>query len=213
MLKVLEVSQIVQGKNIRNECDSEIFELAESIERQGLINPIAVHQRKDGRYEVIAGHRRFEAIKRLGYPHVECNIFDDMNDQEIILAQLAENVQRKQMSAWELVQVFEDLKKRYKMSSTQIAKKFGKSDTWVCNQYQAVKLLDQQYGGNIPKSEKNKTSQQIKQEVKQKIFQKEIIICEGMKVEVLAHKYTVFCETNDMENKLRKFIELYKIEG
>lgn len=60
---------------------------------------------------------------------------------------------------------------------------------------------------------KNKTSQQIKQEVKQKIFQKEIIICEGMKVEVLAHKYTVFCETNDMENKLRKFIELYKIEG
>ena len=49
MLKVLEVSQIVYGKNIRNEHDSEILELAESIEKQGLINPITVQKRDDGK--------------------------------------------------------------------------------------------------------------------------------------------------------------------
>ena len=213
MLKVLEVSQIVQGKNIRSDCDSEIFELAESIERQGLINPIAVKLRKDGKYEVIAGHRRFEAIKRLGYPHVECNILDDLNEEEITLAQIAENVQRKQMSAWELVEVFEDLKKRYKLTSQQIARKFGKSDAWVCNQYQAVRLLDHEYGGKIPEEAKKKTSGQVKHDVKKKMVQKELIICEGMKVEVLGHRYNCFCSTNEMENKLRKFIELYEIKG
>ena len=108
MVKVLEVSQIEQGKNIRNERDSEILELAESIDRQGLLNPITVQMGKRGRYVVIAGHRRFEAVKRLGLPHIECNVVNDLNEKEIILAQIAENCQRKQMSAAELVDTFED---------------------------------------------------------------------------------------------------------
>ena len=93
MLKLLEVTQIVSGKNIRNERDNEIAELADSIERQGLINPILVYKRDDGKYEVIAGHRRFEAVKRLGLPHIECNVFEDMSERDVIFAQIAENVQ------------------------------------------------------------------------------------------------------------------------
>ncbi len=89
MLKLLEMSQIVNGKNIRNEHDNEIAELAESIEKQGLINPILVQKRSDGKYVVIAGHRRYEAVKRLGLPHIECNVFEDMNESDVILAQVA----------------------------------------------------------------------------------------------------------------------------
>lgn len=212
MLKVLEVSKIVQGKNIRNERDSEIFELAESIERQGLINPIAVKELGDGRYEVVAGHRRFEAIKRLGYPHVECNILDELNEKETIFAQIAENCQRKAMSAWELVEVFDDLKKRFNMNQGAIAKYFGKTETWVSNQYQAVKLLSSKYGEKVPKDELKKTAGQIKNDAKKKMVQKEIILCQGMRVEITGHRYNCFCSTNAMENKLRKFIELYKLE-
>ena len=210
MLKVLEVAKIVQGKNIRNERDSEILELAESIDRQGLINPITVQKRDDGKYEVIAGHRRFEAVKRLGWPHVECNIFEDLNEKEIILAQIAENCQRKQMSASELVDTFEDLKERFKMNQAAIAKQFGKSDTWVSNQYQAVRLLASQYGEKVPKAEKEKTAGQIKNDVKKKMAGSELIIAEGMKIQILGHKYTIFCQTNEAENELRDFIKKRK---
>ena len=210
MLKLLQVSEIVQGKNIRNEKDSEIFELAESIERQGLINPITVQKRDDGKYEVIAGHRRFEAIKRLGYPHVECNILDDLNEKEVILAQIAENCQRKQMSASELVDTFEDLKERFKMNQAAIAKQFGKSDTWVSNQYQAVRLLASQYGDKVPKSEKKKTAGQIKHDAKKRMAGSELIIAEGMKIQIMGHKYTIFCQTNEAENALRDFIKSHR---
>ena len=210
MLKVLEVSKIVQGKNIRNERDSEILELAESIERQGLINPILVKPLADGNYEVVAGHRRFEAIKRLGYPHIECNIADELNERETILAQIAENVQRKQMSAMELVECFEDMKKRFRMNQRQIATEFGKSETWVCNQYQAYALLQSQYGENVPKAERKKTAGQIKHDAKKLMTSQELIICEGMKVQIVGHRYTIFCSTNEAENELREFIKKHK---
>ena len=206
MLKVLEVAKIVQGKNIRNERDSEILELADSIDKQGLINPITVQKREDGKYVVVAGHRRFEAIKRLGWPHIECNIFDDLNEKEIILAQIAENCQRKNMSASELVDVFEDLKERFNMNQGAIARRFGKSETWVSNQYQAVRLLASQYGEKVPKAEKEKTAGQIKNDVKKAMTSSELIICEGMKVQVNGHKYTIYCSDNTTENLLRDFI-------
>ena len=210
MLKVLEVAKIVQGKNIRNERDSEILELADSIDKQGLINPITVQKREDGNYVVVAGHRRFEAIKRLGWPHVECNIFEDLNEKEIILAQIAENCQRKNMSASELVDTFEDLKERFNMNQGAIAKRFGKSEAWVSNQYQAVRLLASQYGEKVPKAEKEKTAGQIKNDVKKKMAGSELIIAEGMKVQVIGHKYTIFCQTNEAENDLRDFIKSHK---
>ena len=210
MLKVLEVSQIVQGKNIRNERDSEILELAESIEKQGLINPITVQKRDDGKYEVIAGHRRFEAVKRLGLPHIECNIFEDLNEKEIVFAQIAENCQRKDMSASELVDVFEDMKNRFHVDQRQIAKYFGKSDAWVSNQYQAVRILEKQFGKYVPEEEQNKTAGQIKYEARKKLSGMEEVICNGMTVKITGHKYLLFCHTNEAENALRKFIEEHR---
>jgi ParB/RepB/Spo0J family partition protein len=210
MLKVLEVSQIVQGKNIREEKDSEIYELMESIDRQGLINPITVQMGKKGRYEVIAGHRRFEAVKRLGLPHIECNVVEDLNEKEILLAQVAENCHRKQMSALELVAVFEDMKKRFHVNQRAIATLFGKSETWVSNQYQAVKLLESQYGDKAPKDEMKKTAGQIKHDAKKKMAGSELIIAEGMKVQIMGHKYTIFCQTNEAENDLRDFIKAHR---
>lgn len=207
MLKVLEVSQIEQGKNIRNERDSEILELAESIDRQGLLNPITVQMGKHGRYVVIAGHRRFEAVKRLGLPHIECNVVNDLNEKEIILAQIAENCQRKQMSAAELVDTFEDLKERFHLNQRAIATMFGKSDTWVSNQYQAVRLLASQYGEKVPKEEKKKTAGQIKHDAKKKMSGSELIIAEGMKIQVMGHKYTIFL--SDKRGR-KRIARLYK---
>ena len=211
MLKLLEMSQIVNGKNIRNEHDNEIAELADSIEKQGLINPILVQKRDDGKYVVIAGHRRYEAVKRLGLPHIECNVFEDMSERDILEAQVAENIQRKQMSAWELVQIFEDIKKHKNLNQHGIATLFNKSDAWVANQYEAVQLLEAQYGEKIPKAAKKLTTGQIRTQTKKTMGrQKKLIICEGMRIEVLGHKYTIFCSDMDSETALREFIDSRK---
>lgn len=210
MLKVLNMEQIVNGKNIRNEKDAEITELAASILAQGLINPILVKKReKDGKYVVIAGHRRYEAVKYLGLPHIECNIVDeDLNDKDIVLTQIAENVQRKNMSAWELVEVFDDLKRRHNLNQKQIGKMFGKSDVWVANQYQAVRQLDSMYGGNIPEEAKKLSYGKVKAQMQDKMgIDKELIICAGMKIKVVGHTYHISCIDNKAENDLRAFIE------
>lgn len=209
MLKSIEVSKIIQGKNIRSECDAEIHELAESIEKQGLINPILVQKLESGQYEVIAGHRRFEAVKRLGLPYIECNIVeDDLSEKEVILTQIAENVHRKNMSAFELVETFEDLKNRFHLDQRVIAKMFGKSDSWVSNQYQAVRMLEVEYGkDHIPEDEKKKSVAKVKKDIAAKMG-KDItfIYCRGMKIKVVGHTYTFFCADNVAENALMDFI-------
>lgn len=210
MLKIIDVEKIKSGKNIRNEKDNDILELAESIDKQGLINPILVRKCGDG-YEVIAGHRRLEAVKRLGLPQIECNIIDNVGNKEIVLTQIAENVQRKNMSAFELVDTFENLKREFNLNQKQIAAMLGKTDVWVCNQYQAVKLAEKQYETGIPEEIKKKTAGQIKGEVNKKLHgEAEIIFLEGMKVKVVGHTYTFFCGNNEAENWLRKFINEYK---
>ena len=210
MLKVLEVSKIMSVKNIRNEHDKDIAELADSINRQGLINPITVMSVSGGKYRVIAGHRRLEAIKRLGLPHIECQVLESMSEKDIVLIQLAENVQRKNMSAQELVDVFEELKEKYHMKQNVIAKLFGKDDSWVSMQYQAIRMLEAQYGDKIPEECRKYTANQIKHMTKKAMIDKEVIFCKGMKVEITGHKYVITCETNDMENELRALIKKHR---
>lgn len=213
MLKIIEVSKIRSGKNIRDEKDTEILELMASIEKQGLMNPIFVRKTENNLYEVIAGHRRFEAVRRLGLPHIECNIAEDMSERDILSAQIAENVQRKNMSAFELVKIFDDLKMQFNLKQKQIASMFGKTEAWVSTQYQAVKFLNKQYdSGEIPEDEKRKTSTQINYSAKKKIKgESEIFLCKGMKVKISGHSFSIYCECNNAENELRKFIEERKL--
>lgn len=213
MFKIIETDKIVSGKNIRYEKDDEINELAKSIEENGLINPILVKRIAGGKYEVIAGHRRFEAVKRLRMQEIECNITDDiMTEKEVVFAQIAENIQRKDMSALELVDCFDDLKKRFGIKQNQIARFFNKSDTWVTNQYQAVKLLDKLYGGKVPEDAQKKTAGQIKLAAKKKMGADiETILCKGMSVKVKGHVYTITCVNNAAENALMKLINSMKL--
>ena len=211
MFKIIEVAKIKSGKNIRNERDTSIQELADSIERNGLINPIMVKPIGSGKYEVIAGHRRFEAVKRLGLPHIECNVTDETSERDLMLAQIAENVQRKDMSALELVECFDEMKKRYGIKQNQIARLFNKSDVWVTNQYQAAKLLELQYGKDIPEEVRKMGAGQIKYAAKKQMAEIEHILCKGMEVKVRGHVYTITCVNNETENALRDFIKARKI--
>lgn len=212
MFKIIEMAKIVSGKNIRNERDADLQELADSIEANGLINPILVKPRSDGKYEVVAGHRRYEAVKRLGLPHIECNITEETSERDLMLAQIAENVQRKDMSALELVECFDEMKKRYGITQHQLARYFHKSDVWVTNQYQAARLLEQQFGEDIPAEARKMGAGQIKYAAKKTMgADVERVLCDGMSVKVKGHVYTITCVNNATENALRDFINNRKL--
>lgn len=212
MFKIIEMEKIISGKNIRNERDTDIQELADSIETNGLINPILVKPIGNGKYEVVAGHRRYEAVKRLGLPHIECNITEETSEKDLLLAQVAENIQRKNMSALELVEVFENMKKQYGIRQNAIARYFNKTEAWVTNQYQAAKMLQSQYGEKIPAEMKTKTAGQIKFAVQKKMRgEVEKILCKGMSVKIKGHTYTITCANNTTENALMEFINKRKL--
>lgn len=76
MIKSIELTKIYSSGNVRNEIDKTLLELKASIEKNGLLQPIVV-RRTDKGFEIIAGHRRFQAVKMIGEPFIECNILED----------------------------------------------------------------------------------------------------------------------------------------
>ncbi|WP_319562358.1 ParB N-terminal domain-containing protein [Marispirochaeta sp.] len=73
-------------------------QLMESIRRYGLMNPITVTPK----YELIAGHRRLEAVKRLGMQTIEARIVDNLNEADRLEMEIDENLHRRPLNPDEL---------------------------------------------------------------------------------------------------------------
>jgi ParB family chromosome partitioning protein len=102
---------------------AKIIELAEAIKVNGLITPIAV--RKVGeRYQVIAGERRLRAAKYLEYPTIQAIIFD-ANDEAAALMALSENVDREELSDYEVGQAIHNIEHLFK-KKTELSRYTGK---------------------------------------------------------------------------------------
>ncbi len=142
--KILPISQIDYGRNIRTERDEDILELAKSIEKNGIITPLTVRP-KNGRYEVVCGHRRWTAAKLVEDDMlVPCLVIEGVASEDLEIMQIDENMQRKSMSAWELVQIFDNWKRRGK-TQAQIAAMMGKSSAWVSSQYSVAAQIERDF--------------------------------------------------------------------
>src|SRR3990167_6512797 len=91
----ISIVDIVDPANpMRTEIDRDtIFELSESIKQQGLINPITVRP-KDGKFEVVAGHRRFTACKLAVLNEIAC-VIRELNDDAAWSMMAHENLERQ----------------------------------------------------------------------------------------------------------------------
>ncbi len=107
--KHIPIDQIFVKKNIRNEIDEDLGGLMNSIERVDILQPILVVPRAD-KYELVSGHRRFAAMKARNESTIPCIIRDDLSDGDLIYVKLAENIQRKQMTAREIIAVIDEMK-------------------------------------------------------------------------------------------------------
>ena len=134
MLKCISINSLSTRQNIRENVvnDKEFAQLCDSIKANGLLSPLTVREIDNNKYEIIAGHRRYEALKAIGEAMVECNVVDMFEtENEIIRAQLLENVHRKNITSFEYVKVFDKLKENYNMSNGQLALYLNKSLSWV----------------------------------------------------------------------------------
>jgi ParB family chromosome partitioning protein len=119
--------------------EEEIMGLAESIRTQGLMQPILVRKSK-GKFEIIAGERRFRAMRSLEYDKVPCIIKAQASDKEVLELALVENVQREDLNEIEKARAYQNLIDQCGLSHEEISQRIGKNRTVVTNTLRLLKL-------------------------------------------------------------------------
>ncbi len=98
---LLQIDQIILRRRVRKNL-GDLSPLMESMHRHGLMTPILVNKNK----ELIAGHRRLESAKRLGWKTIEAYVIDREDELERLEMEVDENLQRKDLSADELTDAY-----------------------------------------------------------------------------------------------------------
>ena len=125
--------------------EGALYELAESIKAQGIMQPILVRPLKDGdnagRYEIIAGERRFRAAKLAGLDSVPVLVRDVPNEAAAAMA-LIENIQREDLNPLEEAQGLQRLVKEFGLTHEQAAQAVGRSRSAASNLLRLLNLAD-----------------------------------------------------------------------
>jgi ParB family chromosome partitioning protein len=110
----------------------ELEDIMSSIREHGVLQPITVSRKAGGRYELIAGERRWRASKMLGLDTIPAVIRDASLDKKLVLA-LIENVQRQDLNAIEEAEAYQQLMDEYGFTQEDVAKQMGKARSTVAN--------------------------------------------------------------------------------
>ena len=139
----LELDKIVPNRYQprREFSEDSIKELAETLDKDGLLQPIVV--REDGdQYEIIAGERRYRAAKSLGWETIPA-IVKNMDDDQAASLALIENLQREDLNPIDEAKAYTNLMKLNNLTQTALAKDMGKSQSYVANKLRLLKLGDE----------------------------------------------------------------------
>ncbi|CDZ99263.1 Nucleoid occlusion protein [Metalysinibacillus saudimassiliensis] len=119
--------------------EEKIEELARTIQTHGVIQPIVVRSTLDDQYEIIAGERRFRAMKKLDWQEVPA-IVRVMNDKETASVALIENLQREELTAIEEAVAYQKLLELHGLTQEALAQRLGKGQSTVANKLRLLKL-------------------------------------------------------------------------
>lgn len=114
-----------------------LHELVESIRERGIIQPLIV-RKVDGKYELIAGERRWRAARELGLSEAPA-IVREASDREVLELALIENLQREGLNPIEEASAYQRLSRDFGLTQEDISKRVGKSRASIAN---AMRLLD-----------------------------------------------------------------------
>lgn len=140
-MKMIRPSSFAVRDKFQKYCEDD-ESLIISIREHGLIQPILIRPLSHG-FEIVAGHRRYQACKSLRWRFIPCKICEMTNKQAFEI-QLSENIQRKSMDPIEEAEAF----RRYVIDFgwggvSDLAKKIGKSEEYVSHRIQLLKLSEE----------------------------------------------------------------------
>tara|TARA_X000000368_G_C23036720_1_gene714875 strand:- start:820 stop:1725 length:906 start_codon:yes stop_codon:yes gene_type:complete len=117
----------------------KLHELASSIEKLGIIQPITVRKLKNTKYQLISGERRFRASQLIGLEKIPAFV-RIANDQEMLEMALVENIQRENLNPIEVALSYKRLIDEIKLTQEQCSERVGKNRTTVTNFLRLLKL-------------------------------------------------------------------------
>ena len=140
-LNEVDIAQIEPNPNQpRREFDPEALqELANSIRELGIIQPITVRKVEGGKYQIIAGERRWRASQQAGLSRIPAYIVT-VEDQGVMEMALVENIQREDLNAIEIALAYQHLADETGMTQAKISERVGKSRAAVTNYMRLLKL-------------------------------------------------------------------------
>lgn len=140
-LKYIPIEFIQRGKYQprRDMHQQALEELAESIKAQGVLQPIVVRPINSGRYEIIAGERRWRATQLAGLETIPA-VIRDVSDEAAIAMALIENIQREDLNPIEEAVALKRLQDEFELTHQQVADAVGKSRTSVTNLLRLIAL-------------------------------------------------------------------------
>ena len=137
----IPLSQIEANPNQpRREFDqAALEELAHSIQQLGIVQPITLRQMEDGKYQIIAGERRWRASQLAGLTAIPAYI-RTINDENVMEMALVENIQREDLNAIEIALAYEHLLEKSGMTQEKVSERVGKSRAAIANYLRLLKL-------------------------------------------------------------------------
>jgi ParB family transcriptional regulator, chromosome partitioning protein len=127
--RMIPIDQIDPNPNQPRQVMGDLSELMASIAEKGIIEPIIVRQR-GARFQIIAGERRYQAAIQVGLREIPI-VIREVDDNEIIEIALVENLQRKDLTAFEEAEALQSLSDRCRYTHEDMARRLGKSRTAV----------------------------------------------------------------------------------
>jgi len=119
--------------------EAQLEELSQSIKTNGVVQPILVRKTGGGRYQIVAGERRWRAAQRAGLQRIPSVIRDVPDDKMLELA-LIENIQRQELNAIEEAYAYKRLIETFNLTQETVAQRVGRDRTFVTNYLRLLRL-------------------------------------------------------------------------
>lgn len=145
MVEKIPLDEIIpnQLQPRQNFNEESLKELAQSIKRHGLAQPIVVTKLENGKYEIIAGERRYRACKMIGAKDIDAIVRKNINNEKKLAMALIENLQREDLNPVEQALAYKKLIDEYKMNQSEIAEYCGKSRYAISNTLRLLELEEE----------------------------------------------------------------------
>ena len=135
------IDQIDPNPDQPRQVMGDLSELMASVAEKGIIEPLIVRQR-GGRYQIVAGERRYQAAVQVGLRELPV-VIRDVDDNEIIEVALVENIQRRDLGPFEEAEALKNLADRCGYTHEDLAKRLGKSRTAITESLALASMPDE----------------------------------------------------------------------